>query len=176
MGESMGGGWSLLVGRTTYEDLYEGWPTRQPSSPMTQALTSVQKVVATHDPNYKLPWENSTSLLTLARVGAAASASAPHSACGARSPFSAARVFCPRDHYSVVVPPRRIRGVAAPTLLRMCRSCARACSAHPWMSSHTALWRRLCVRIWVTVPTHARDRTARAVASVRRSCCCWHTC
>lgn len=62
IGKCMGGGWSLLVGRTTYEDLYEGWPIRQPSSPMTQALTSVQKFVTCHDFNYKLPWENSTLL------------------------------------------------------------------------------------------------------------------
>jgi dihydrofolate reductase len=62
IGKYMGDGWSLLAGSTTYEDLYEGWPKRQPSSPMTQALTSVQKFVACHDSNYKLPWENSTLL------------------------------------------------------------------------------------------------------------------
>ncbi|HXS37906.1 MAG TPA: dihydrofolate reductase family protein [Flavipsychrobacter sp.] len=62
IGKYMGDGWSLLVGRTTYEGIYEGWSVRQPSSPMTQALTSVQKFVASHDPNYKLAWENSTLL------------------------------------------------------------------------------------------------------------------
>lgn len=59
----MGGGWSLLAGRITYEDLYEAWRVRQPAHPMAQALTSVQKFVVCHDPNYKLLWENSTLLL-----------------------------------------------------------------------------------------------------------------
>jgi dihydrofolate reductase len=58
----MVGGWSLLVGRITYEDLFEGWPTRQPSSPMTRALTSVQKFVVCRESSYKLPWENSVLL------------------------------------------------------------------------------------------------------------------
>lgn len=62
IGRYMSSGWSLLVGRTTYEDLYEGWPTRQPAHPMTQALTGVQKFVTCHDTHYKLPWENSTLL------------------------------------------------------------------------------------------------------------------
>ncbi|WP_179414397.1 dihydrofolate reductase family protein [Mucilaginibacter sp. E4BP6] len=62
IGKQMSGGWSLLAGRTTYEDLYEAWPIRQPASPMTQALTSVKKFVACHDSNYKLSWENSTIL------------------------------------------------------------------------------------------------------------------
>jgi len=62
IGKYMTGGWSLLAGKKTYEDLYEGWPVRQPQSPMTQALTSVQKFVASHDPNYPLPWLHSTLL------------------------------------------------------------------------------------------------------------------
>jgi dihydrofolate reductase len=56
----MKGGWSLLVGRTTYEDLYEGWQVRQPSHPMTSALARTQKFVATRDANRRLPWGNST--------------------------------------------------------------------------------------------------------------------
>jgi dihydrofolate reductase len=56
----MSGGWSLLAGTTTYEDLYEGWHVRQPSSPMTQALTKVQKYVVTRNPAYKPIWANST--------------------------------------------------------------------------------------------------------------------
>jgi len=56
----MKGGWSLLVGRTTYEDLYEGWQVRQPSHPMTSALAQTQKFVATRDANHRLPWANST--------------------------------------------------------------------------------------------------------------------
>lgn len=58
----MAGGWSLLIGRTTYEDFFESWPTRQPEDPMTKALTDVQKFVATRQTEYKLPWENSTLL------------------------------------------------------------------------------------------------------------------
>jgi dihydrofolate reductase len=56
----MTGGWSLLAGRTTYEDLYEGWHVRQPTSPMTKALTSVRKFVVTRNASYRLPWANST--------------------------------------------------------------------------------------------------------------------
>ncbi len=62
MGRQMVGGWSLLVGSTTYDDLYEAWPRRQPSSPMTQALTNVRKFVASRDPDRKLPWANSVLL------------------------------------------------------------------------------------------------------------------
>jgi dihydrofolate reductase len=58
----MTGGWSLLVGRITYEHLYEAWHVRQPAHPMTRALTNVQKFVATRDRGYQLPWENSTLL------------------------------------------------------------------------------------------------------------------
>jgi dihydrofolate reductase len=58
----MKGGWRLLAGKTTYEDLYEGWHVRQPGNPMTVALTNVQKFVASHDPHYNLAWENSTLL------------------------------------------------------------------------------------------------------------------
>ncbi|ANH80520.1 hypothetical protein A8C56_05510 [Niabella ginsenosidivorans] len=62
VGKYMGGGWSLLAGRITYEDLYEAWHVRQPAHPMAQALTSVQKFVVSHNPDYKLPWEHSTLL------------------------------------------------------------------------------------------------------------------
>lgn len=55
-------GWRLLAGQTTYEDLYEGWHVRQPEHPMTQALTNVQKFVASHDTQYKPIWDNSTLL------------------------------------------------------------------------------------------------------------------
>jgi dihydrofolate reductase len=58
----MTGGWSLVAGRTTYEHLYEAWHVRQPTHPMTQALTNVEKFVATRDRGYQLPWENSTLL------------------------------------------------------------------------------------------------------------------
>lgn len=62
IGKQMAGGWSMLVGRTTYEDLHEGWQVRQPDSPMTRALTSVQKFVVSRDPGYTPAWENSTLL------------------------------------------------------------------------------------------------------------------
>lgn len=59
----MRAGWRLLVGRTTYEDLYEGWHVRQPQHPMTHALTKVQKLVASRDSNYEPRWDNSTRLV-----------------------------------------------------------------------------------------------------------------
>src|SRR5689334_20887200 len=62
IGQHMQSGWRLLVGRTTYEDLYEGWHVRQPDSPMTEALTNVQKFVASRKSNYKPAWDNSTLL------------------------------------------------------------------------------------------------------------------
>jgi dihydrofolate reductase len=62
IGKYMQAGWRLLAGRTTYEDLYEGWHVRQPDHPMTQALTNVQKFVASRNSNYKPAWDNSTLL------------------------------------------------------------------------------------------------------------------
>ncbi|MBZ9761550.1 dihydrofolate reductase family protein [Mesorhizobium sp. CA8] len=62
IGRAMAGGWSLLAGRTTYEDLHEGWAVRQPANPMTRALTGAQKFVASHDAAYQARWENSTLL------------------------------------------------------------------------------------------------------------------
>ncbi|MDX8527420.1 dihydrofolate reductase family protein [Mesorhizobium sp. MSK_1335] len=62
IGRTMAGGWSLLAGRTTYEDLHEGWVVRQPASPMTRALTGAHKYVASHDAGYELRWENSMLL------------------------------------------------------------------------------------------------------------------
>jgi dihydrofolate reductase len=61
----MEGGWRLLAGRRTYEDLYEGWQVRQPENPMTQALANVQKFVASRDPGYQPAWQNSTLLAGL---------------------------------------------------------------------------------------------------------------
>lgn len=62
IGKYMRAGWRLLVGKTTYEDLYEGWHVRQPEHPMTQALTKVQKFVASRDRTYRAAWDNSTLL------------------------------------------------------------------------------------------------------------------
>jgi dihydrofolate reductase len=61
IGTHMGDEWSLLVGRITYEDFYGFWP-EQPSNFMTDALNTVQKFVASHDPSYQLSWQNSTLL------------------------------------------------------------------------------------------------------------------
>lgn len=58
----MKGGWSLLTGATTYDDLYEGWHVRQPSHPMTVALTQTQKFVVSRNTACRLPWSNSTLL------------------------------------------------------------------------------------------------------------------
>ncbi|WP_192244652.1 dihydrofolate reductase family protein [Mesorhizobium silamurunense] len=40
----------------------KAWFVRQPTSPMTRALTGVRKFVASHDPGYEPRWENSTLL------------------------------------------------------------------------------------------------------------------
>lgn len=60
MGAHMGGSWSLLVGRITYDDLYGFWP-KQPPNPMTDALNKVQKFVASTT-RTQLSWQNSTLL------------------------------------------------------------------------------------------------------------------
>ena len=61
MGARMGDAWSLLVGRTTYEDFAEVWPKRPPN-PFTDALNAVQKFVASTTLTEPLPWQNSTLL------------------------------------------------------------------------------------------------------------------
>jgi dihydrofolate reductase len=60
MGERMTGG-PLLLGRRTYEQLYEYWP-KQTDSPFSAALANVQKHVASTTLTEPLPWENSTLL------------------------------------------------------------------------------------------------------------------
>ena len=61
MGARMGDAWSLLVGRTTYEDFADVWPKRPPN-PFTDALNAVQKFVASTTLTEPLPWQNSTLL------------------------------------------------------------------------------------------------------------------
>lgn len=61
MGESMSQGYSLLLGRRTYEDFYAYWPA-QKDNPFTEALNSVQKYVASRTLGEPLPWQNSTLL------------------------------------------------------------------------------------------------------------------
>lgn len=55
-------GWSLLAGRLTYEDLYEGWVVRQPTNAMTKALSNVNKYVVSSNANYRPSWQNSILL------------------------------------------------------------------------------------------------------------------
>lgn len=61
IGARMGNSWSLLVGRTTYEDFAEVWPKRPPN-PFTEALNNVQKFVVSTTLSDSLPWQNSTLL------------------------------------------------------------------------------------------------------------------
>ena len=56
----MSAGWALLAGSRTYRILHESWPGKQPDSPMTKALTQVDKFVVSHDETLDLPWANST--------------------------------------------------------------------------------------------------------------------
>jgi dihydrofolate reductase len=61
-GERMGSEWSLLVGRTTYQNLASFWPKQPESNPFTEALNSVEKFVASTTLTEPLPWQNSTLL------------------------------------------------------------------------------------------------------------------
>ena len=61
IGERMGTGGSLLLGRRTYEQFYEFWPT-QADSPFSAALANMQKYVASTTLSEPLPWANSTLL------------------------------------------------------------------------------------------------------------------
>jgi dihydrofolate reductase len=61
-GERMGSEWSLLVGRTTYQNLASFWPNQPESNPFTEALNSVEKFVASTTLTEPLPWQNSTLL------------------------------------------------------------------------------------------------------------------
>ena len=62
IGKEMEGGWSMVLGRMTYEDLYVAWRVKQPTEPMAQSLTQTEKFVASRQPELELPWENSTRL------------------------------------------------------------------------------------------------------------------
>jgi dihydrofolate reductase len=61
MGEGMGRGGSLLLGRFTYEAFYAFWP-HQTDNPYTEVLNSTQKFVASTTLSEPLPWMNSTLL------------------------------------------------------------------------------------------------------------------
>jgi dihydrofolate reductase len=61
MGETMGEGGSLLLGRRTYEDFYGYWPS-QKDNPFTDVLDNIHKYVASTTLKEPLPWNNSTLL------------------------------------------------------------------------------------------------------------------
>jgi dihydrofolate reductase len=61
MGERMGGGGAIVLGRRTYEDLFGYWP-KQTDNPYTETLNRTQKYVASKTLEEPLPWENSTLL------------------------------------------------------------------------------------------------------------------
>src|SRR5215207_1957702 len=61
MGERMGGGGAIVLGRRTYEDFAGYWPKQQ-DNPYTEVLTRTQKYVASRTLEEPLPWENSTLL------------------------------------------------------------------------------------------------------------------
>lgn len=58
-GEAVGGFGALLLGRWTYESLYDSWPVQQPDNPFTAALTNMPKYVASRTLAEPLPWRNS---------------------------------------------------------------------------------------------------------------------
>ncbi len=55
-------GGALLLGRRTYEDLYEVWPKRNDGNPFTERLNQSRKYVASTTLREPLPWMNSTLL------------------------------------------------------------------------------------------------------------------
>jgi len=59
IGARMGGGWSLLVGRVTYEDLRGAWEKPKQPNPFSDALNAVTKYVASTTLNEPLGWKNS---------------------------------------------------------------------------------------------------------------------
>lgn len=60
-GESVPNFGALLLGRRTYEALYDYWP-KQIGNPMTETLNNMQKYVASRTLREPLPWINSTLL------------------------------------------------------------------------------------------------------------------
>jgi dihydrofolate reductase len=61
MGERMGGGGAIVLGRRTYDDFAGYWPKQQ-DNPYTEVLNRTQKYVASRRLEEPLPWENSTLL------------------------------------------------------------------------------------------------------------------
>jgi dihydrofolate reductase len=60
-GESIPNFGALLLGRRTYEDFYAYWP-KQTDNPFTEALSNMQKYVASTTLEEPLAWSNSTLL------------------------------------------------------------------------------------------------------------------
>ena len=60
-GESISSIGALLLGRVTYEAMYDFWP-KQVGNPMTEMLSNMPKYVASTTLQEPLPWENSTLL------------------------------------------------------------------------------------------------------------------
>jgi len=58
LGERMGRGRALLLGRRTYQQLLEFWPS-QPPNPYTEALDRATKYVVSTTLREPLPWRNS---------------------------------------------------------------------------------------------------------------------
>jgi dihydrofolate reductase len=61
MGRRMGGGGAIVLGRRTYEDLFEVWAKRDDNQ-YSAALNGTEKYVASRTLGEPLPWENSTLL------------------------------------------------------------------------------------------------------------------
>jgi dihydrofolate reductase len=59
---SMGNAWSLLLGRTTYEDFAKFWPNQSQPNPFTDVLNNVEKFVVSTTLAEPLTWRNSTLL------------------------------------------------------------------------------------------------------------------
>jgi dihydrofolate reductase len=55
----MGGAWSLLCGRRTYEHFAKVWPNMPKPNPFTDVLNRVDKFVVSNTLKEPLPWENS---------------------------------------------------------------------------------------------------------------------
>ncbi len=77
LGAHMGAGWSLLLGRVTYEDFARVWPHRPQPNPFTDVLNKVEKFVASTTMAEPLPWQNSR-LLKGDATGAVASLKQAH--------------------------------------------------------------------------------------------------
>ncbi len=60
--EHMGEIGGLLLGRRTYEILYDYWPKQTDNNPFTEMLNNMQKYVASTTLREPLPWVNSTLL------------------------------------------------------------------------------------------------------------------